>query len=289
MKWMALAVLWGTSALAGAPDAGVLASRPFRVVVPSKLDPVHPERSPGTPLVVLLHGLGATAASQDAYFKMSALAEERGFLLALPDGTVNARGLRFWNATDACCGFGATVDDVAYLTAVIHDVQARFPVDPKRIFLVGHSNGGFMALRLACERSELIAGIVSVAGAAWSNPAKCRAKTPVSVLQVHGTLDATIKYAGGKLMKATQPGAEATISQWAAKNTCSGKRLESAGGDLDLVAELAGAETQRESISGCPEGAAVELWRIRGGPHIPPFNPSWAAAIYDWLMAHPKP
>ena len=283
MKWMALAVFSVTSALAGEPDAGVLASRPFRVVVPSS--PVPAERMP---LLVLLHGLGATAASQDAYFKMSALAEERGFLLALPDGTVNARGMRFWNATDACCAFGATVDDVAYLTAVIHDVQARFPVDPKRIFVVGHSNGGFMALRLACERSELIAGVVSIAGAAWSDPAKCTPRSAVSVLQVHGTLDTTIKYAGGKVMKATQPGAEATIAQWAAKNRCTGKRIPAVGGELDLVAELPGAETQREAVAGCPEGTSVELWRIRGGPHIPAFNSAWAGAIYDWLMAHPK-
>ncbi len=146
-----------------------------------------------------------------------------------------------------------------------------------------------MALRMACERSELIAGVISVAGAAWSDASKCTPNKPVSVLQVHGTLDGTIKYSGGKLRAATQPGAEGTVFQWAARNGCSGKRLESAGSELDLIADVAGAETQREAIAGCPEGTGLELWRIRGGPHVPQFNASWAAVAYDWLLAHPKP
>jgi polyhydroxybutyrate depolymerase len=40
---------------------------------------------------------------------------------------------------------------VAYLGAVIDDVAAHYTVDPKRFFVIGHSNGGFMAHRLACE------------------------------------------------------------------------------------------------------------------------------------------
>ena len=88
-----------------------------------------------------------------------------GFLYAFPDGTRDRLGNRFWNASDACCDlFQSGVDDVAYLTAVIDDMSARFHVDAKRIHLVGHSNGGFMSHRYACDRAERVAAFVSLAG-----------------------------------------------------------------------------------------------------------------------------
>lgn len=277
---------------AGVADAGpyvadpLIVARPFATVVP-----VGYARGTPTPLVVLLHGFTATAATQDAYFKLSALAQTRTFLLALPDGTVDGAGQHFWNATDACCAFGQTVDDVAYLTAVIHDLQARFSVDPKRIFLVGHSNGAFMSHRMACDRSELIAGIVALAGDVWADTARCNPTGPVNVLQVHGTLDAVIQYNGGVALagQPPYPAAETSVATWAAKNHCTGTQLEPIGGDLDLVTDLVFSETQRENFTGCPDGAAAELWRIRGGSHIPLFNEGWANTIYTWLSAHPKP
>ena len=278
---------------AGVPDAGpyvadpLITARPFATVVPVGYAAGTP-----TPLVVLLHGYTATAAEQDAYFHLSDLAQQRTFLLALPDGTVDSTGQHFWNATDACCAFGnSMVDDVAYLTAVIHDMQARFSVDPKRIFLVGHSNGAFMSHRMACERADLIAGIVSLAGAVWADTARCNPAGPVNVLQVHGTLDAVIAYGGGTALAGQPPfpGAETTVATWAAKNQCTASMRTSIGGDLDLVTDLPFAETQREGFMGCPRGAAAELWRIRGGSHVPVFNADWANTLYTWLSAHPKP
>src|SRR5205814_3467937 len=104
-----------------------------------------------TPLLILLHGYTASGAQQEMYFKLGPVANAQGFLYAIPDGTVDGAGNRFWNATDACCNyFGSAVDDVAYLGAIMDDVGTRYNVDPKPIFVVGHSNGGFMAHRLAC-------------------------------------------------------------------------------------------------------------------------------------------
>jgi polyhydroxybutyrate depolymerase len=276
---------------AGAADAGpyvpdpLITARPYANVVPVGYAAGTP-----TPLVVLLHGYTASGATQEAYFRLTAVAQARTFLLALPDGT-GATGSQFWNATDACCGFGQTVDDVAYLTAVIRDMQARYSVDAKRIFLVGHSNGGFMSHRMACDRSELIAGIVSLAGAVWADTARCTPSSPVNVLQVHGTLDAVIQYGGGVALagQPPYPGAETTVRTWATKNQCTGSMLEGIGGDLDLVADVPFSETQRQRFTGCPAGAAAELWRIRGGSHVPAFNGDWANTLYTWLQAHPKP
>lgn len=261
--------------------------RPYRWKVPRDYRDDQP-----TPLLILLHGFTADGWMQDVYFRLSALADERNFLYAYPDGTRNLAGLRFWNATDACCDYeGRGIDDVAYISAIIDDLEYQYNVDPKRIFLVGHSNGGFMAHRMACDVSHRIAGIVSLAGGVWKDITRCNPTEPVAVLQVHGTLDVVIPYLGGSpgivpLLPAA-PGAKETVRHWAAFNGChpglTDERMR-----MDLDWSLLGRETKVERHLLC-EGGAAELWSIRGGSHIPAFRSRWADAVYDFLMAHPKP
>jgi polyhydroxybutyrate depolymerase len=259
------------------PDAGV--RDPLVVVAPKKLPK-------SVPLIVLIHGLGSSSAIIDSYFKLSSLVEERGFILAIPNGTMGPKGLA-WNGTDVCCSFGQEWDDVGYLVAVIRDLQARYPIDAKRIFLVGHSNGGFMSHRMACEHPELIAGFVSLAGSNWSDPAKCTPKEPVNVLQVHGTKDPLIKYEGGPRRGFVHPGAEGSLAIWAMRNGCKGALVPKKK-ELDLESEIKGPETEVLAYEGCSASGATELWRMREGGHLPKFTAAWAPSIVDWLLAHPK-
>jgi polyhydroxybutyrate depolymerase len=261
-------------------EAGPLMSRPYKYKVPSRYDASKP-----TPLVVMLHGLSASGELNELILRLAPLSESRTFLYAFPDGTKNPLGIRFWNATDFCCNFfGSTVDDVAYITAVIDDMASRYNVDRRRVFLVGHSNGGYMAHRMACDRSSRIAGIVSLAGAQWKDATRCRPTDKVSVLQVHGTLDTLVGFGGGPLY----PSAKDTVATWANRNGCLG-RLTYGGKRVDLDSLVPGAETKIEEYTGCAASGAVELWTIEGGSHVPAFTPYWAGAIYDFLMAHPKP
>jgi polyhydroxybutyrate depolymerase len=215
------------------------------------------------------------------------------FFYAAPDGTTNPAGLEFWNATDACCNFyGSTVDDVAYLTAVIQDMQARYPIDPKRIFIVGHSNGGFMAHRMACDRASMIAAILSLAGAQWENPANCAPSEPVTVVELHGTADTTIAYGGGTIAQGDGglvafPSAPQTVATWASKNGCS-TVITDAGPTYNFDQLIPGNQTTVERYSDCPMGD-VELWSILGGPHIPDLGGDWPGAPLGFLLAHPKP
>jgi polyhydroxybutyrate depolymerase len=235
--------------------------------------------------VLVLHGYGASGRQQAEYFGLLADAEEHGYLLAYPDGLIDPRGSRFWNATDACCNFyGRAVDDVAYLGAVLDDVATRYTVDPRRVFVIGHSNGGFMAHRLACDIGGRLAAVISMAGATWRNPASCPAPAAVHVLQVHGDADQTILYAGS----IAYPSAADTVATWAQKNRCTGP-LEVLGPELDLDAGVTGAETRLEGYAGCPPGGAADLWTIEGGAHIPGLGPSWADAAWEYFTAHPKP
>ena len=274
-----------TTSEAGPDGATLVTDRPYGFKVPRDYDATKP-----TPLVILLHAYGATGATQDNYFKLGNLADAKTFLFAYPDGTLDSQRKRFWNADDACCDFYKTgIDDVAYARAIIDDISSRYNVDPKRIFIVGHSSGGFMAHRLACELSSRVAGIVSLAGAVWSEAAKCQPSAPVAVLEVHGDADQTVLYVGGQLATTMQPypGARKTVATWAQNNGCSGALIPT-GRTLDLDTTLLGAETKVEAASGCT-GGAVELWTIQGGEHIPTLQTSWAETIYGFLAAHPKP
>jgi polyhydroxybutyrate depolymerase len=258
--------------------------RPYEVFVPTSYD-----ASTAVPLVVLLHGYTSNGDLQAAYFGMQPVAEERGFLLVHPDGTVDARGDQFWNATDACCNFmEATVDDSAFLAAVIDDIQQTYAVDPKRIYFVGHSNGGFMSYRMACDHADKVAAVASLAGATFDDASACQPSEPVSVVQIHGTDDPVIGYDGGDIFGNLFPSATATVGTWAAYDGCA-STLQRTGTALDLDVDLADAETEVAQHSECPDGIAVELWTVQGGAHSPNLSPAFARSVIDFLLAHPKP
>jgi polyhydroxybutyrate depolymerase len=264
------------------PD--LVVARPYQVHVP-------PDLAPGRPaaLVLLLHGYGASGAQQSAYFGFADLAATRGAIVAYPDGTVDPAGRRFWNATDACCDLYASgVDDVAYLTAVLDDLERRFAVDPRRVYVVGHSNGAFMAHRLACELAPRVAGIAALAGDVWDDASRCRPAAAVAVLQVHGDRDLVVPYSGGQIAgtQGAIPSAAESVATWASLNGCTGG-LTAAGERLDLDVLLAGAETRIDRFACTAAGA--ELWTIEGGGHIPVLRtPEWGDAILSWLEAHAR-
>lgn len=258
--------------------------RPVTVHVPPGLDPAQP-----APLVLLLHGFGASGLVQEFIFRLEPLADERGFLYAHPDGTVGADDRRFWNATDACCDFGMTgVDDVAYLTGLVEEIGKHHPVDPKRVYFVGHSNGGYMSHRMACDRAEMVAAIGSLAGATWLDPSKCAPSEPVAALQIHGTADDTVLYEGENMGGFGYPSAAGTVEAWAKLDGCT--LSPEAGAAMDLDATIAGEETSvAKYATGCKPGGAAELWTITGGGHVPGLGTEFAPRLVDWLLAHAKP
>lgn len=271
---------------AGAPR------RPPEVYVP----PDHDSRTP-LPLVILLHGYQSSSDKVEQYFDLQPAATRTGFIYVRPNGSKDRSGDQFWNATDACCDLtGTGVDDSAYLAQLIADLKARYRVDPRRVYLVGHSNGGFMAYRMACDHADSIAAIVSLAGAMTADPRRCTPSTPVSVLEVHGTADDLIQYAGGSIRGHEFPAASVTVKDWARLDRCAAVPTEQPA--LDVIGRpdirsstppLAGAETSVLAYPRCAATTTVELWTIRGGGHIPGLTPRFTAEVIDFLLAHPKP
>jgi polyhydroxybutyrate depolymerase len=258
-------------------------ARPVTLGLPASIQPG--ERYP---LVLVLHGYGATGALQASYLGLGALGTDPGAFVLAPNGTQNGTGQRFWDASPACCNAtGTPVDDVAYLGGLLDAVMADWPVDPARVVVIGHSNGGFMAFRLACERADVVTAIADLAGAAVSGGLACAPSRSVSVLHVHGDADGTIPYAGGSVGGATFPGAETSVATWAGLDGCGTTWTD--GSALSFAADVPGAETATRSADGCPPGVDVELWRVQGGSHVPLLEAGAGRAMVDWMLARPRP
>ena len=270
-------------------DAGVVpgtvtigtAERPARMVVPPQHD-----GATQLPLVVLLHGYGASATVQDAYFGTTRLARELGFYLILPDGTEDTGGSRFWNA-GACCDFGGVdVDDIGYLTGLLDEAEARVPVDTDRVYFMGHSNGAFMSYRMACSLADRVTAVAALAGTeATTEP--CEPSRPVSILHIHGTADATIGYTGGMVGGAPYLSADDAIAAWQMRDACDAA-MSTSGGTRDYDAAVVGEETTVTTWSSCAPGTAVELWRMEGSGHIPGLGGATGGAsraLLEWLLA----
>lgn len=265
--------------------------RPASVYVPSAAS------NEALPLVMLLHGFGSTSSELEGVMKFGGLAESKKFLLCFPEGTKDRNGLQFWNASEACCdGFDTDVDDSGYLRGLIEVIGTRFPLDRKRVYAVGHSNGGFMAYRLACEHSDLIAAIASLMGMTTARPGGCFPSQPVNILHVHGSADSLVQYDGGLGLSFSWPtalspfpGALESIALWAGYNGCADATTDTdASLKLDLTVGSA-LDTVVTQYAKSPPGGAVELWTIRGGEHRPTVSPVFVGSVVDWLLAHPKP
>lgn len=266
-----------------ASDVVYAGERPFTLVVPTTYQSGTP-----APLLIALHGYTSESPYAESYFALGKVADEKGILTVYPSGSKDSNGYLFWNATPACCNFdSSTVDDEAYLLSIIDSVSKDYSVDPARVYIAGHSNGGFMAHRMACNHSDRIAAIASLAGATYSNTQSCKPTSPVSVLQIHGTIDAVISYTGGYLFNNAYPSARKTIDLWGKLNQC-GKKPYRVLPRLDLDRKLAGAETTVLRYKGCKTGANSELWTINKGKHSPELSDKFAESVISYLLAHPK-
>ena len=247
---------------------------------------VPPAAREGRPLPVILnfHGGGGNAEGQQKYSRMDALADAEGFLAVYPDGTGRMSGrLLTWNA-GTCCAYSAAnnVDDVGFTLVLLTDLEARQPVDRRRVYATGLSNGAMMAWRLAVEASDRIAAIAPVAGAKVlkaGGPAR-----PVPVMHFHSVDDPRALYAGGlgppfpmTTLQVFHSAVEPTIRDWAATIGCPT--------DARVTAELTGKAGSREAghtatryvWAPCREGAEVILWKFTGTGHV------WPGGLQDYF------
>ncbi len=270
------------------PDAGETVmlgeawQRPARLRIPSSYDGEAP-----LPLLLLLHGYTSTSARQDEYMGFSRHIDTDRYLLLLPEGRRDRSGAQFWNATDACCDiYKVGGDDVSYLVGLIGEAQGAYAIDAERVWVIGHSNGGFMSYRLACDGAP-IAAIVSLAGSEFADGSVCEDASPLRVLQIHGDQDQIIDIDGTASLGPGLggfPSALEVVERWARRGGC--ELSPEAGVRQDLDRFLPEEDTVvLVYASGCEAGAGAELWTIVGGSHIPALRADFAEQVVGWLMS----
>ncbi len=222
------------------------------------------EASGPKPFVLWLHGYGADPARLRAALHLPELAAERDFAWSAPSGLMDSRKRRFWNA-GACCNYDNNpADDVARLSNILAHAKVDPRIDPARIYVVGFSNGGFMAHRLACESSVGIAGFASLAGAGPPASKTCSPAGPTAAIHVHGDADVTVRMLGGSVFDDPRLGVHApvstTMTEWSVRNHCTGQESTK----ISLLAKP--LDTTVLTYKGCV--APVQLWTLAGGGHL---------------------
>ncbi len=228
---------------------GVGWRRDYLAYVPASYD-----GTSAVPLVVSMHGFASSAEKSKAKTGWDTLADEKGFIVVYP----NAKRLA-WNAQGECCGVGSQ-NDVKFLRDVVADVKGNANIVSDEIYAVGHSNGGSMAHRLACEAADLFAGAGPTSyGIAGGNDqveiiANCNPSEPLPVIHFHGDNDDSISYTDGMY---DSLGAQDSLDAWAVVQDC----------ETESSTETLSANTSCETHSSCNGGVKVSMCTVAGGTH----------------------
>ena len=257
------------------PNYTVGGDRPVTVNLPDTL--ANP-----APLLILLHSASTSGAHQENYMHLGPVAKKNGLIYIAPDGMTNPEGKRFWNASKSCCNrYKQEVDDVAYINSLIDEISKKTPVDPHRIYLIGHSNGAFMSFTFACKTNK-VAAIVAIAGA-MDTDSDCTPSTPVSLLNIHGTADKTIKVTGGVMNNFPYTSATKTVKTIASVNKCSNP----ATSKKDFEPTIKGTETTVINYA-CNTHTHLQFWKISNGSHSPKLPTDFAEQVISFLLKQSK-
>ncbi|MBW2437552.1 MAG: esterase [Deltaproteobacteria bacterium] len=224
------------------------------------------------PLLLVLHGGGGTNRGMLRLTnrRFNELADRDGFIVVYPQGFDKS-----WNdgRPDKISGAQRNgVDDVGFLRALIEDMINRYPIDAKRIFVTGISNGGLMSYQLGCSLPDIIRAIAPVTAQIPAAIAPlCRSESAVSLAVFNGTADPLVPYNGGQITVLGRPrgavlSTDETIRIWRRKNRCNPEAVIT---ELPDVADD-GTRVTKIEYSRCKNESKVVLYRIEGGGHAWP-------------------
>lgn len=220
------------------------------------------------PLVVVLHGGGGRALQVARYTGFVDQAIKSRFAVMFPQGVK-----RRWN-DGRRVNRSPKTDDVGFLRAAVQRIlRKNRQIESRRVFFTGISNGGFMSMRIACDASDLVAGVAAVT-AQFNGPLsrRCTAARPVPVLMMNGTADPLVPYNGGSVggrffSRGVAASTDATAAFWRRRNGCATQGTVTRLPDVD---KSDGVTTVRTAWTACQTGAPVVLYKLIGGGHTWP-------------------
>lgn len=211
------------------------------------------------PILIALHGGLGNGRYVARQTRLIDSVDRDKFIGVFPDGKHS-----HWNDGRSTTSSGP--DDVAFLRELITMVAQKWRGDPARVFVAGISNGGMMALRMACDASDVVTAIgVVVANMPADLVGRCRPTRPMPMVLFNGTRDPINPWSGGSVATSPlldTPGGQVvsamdTLDFWAQRDGCG----------LPVVDNIDGTEVKRHTSANCQSGSEVTLYEIVGGGH----------------------
>jgi len=241
------------------------------------------------PLVFVLHGGSSSASAiweSDFGRSWTALADEHGFILILPEGRSDPGdpSQHHWNDCRTDLNNADAIsseDDVGFIGHLIDLAANRADIDPLRIYVTGASNGGMMTYRLAMQLGDRLAA----AGAIIANlpdPSECPFEAaPIPILIMNGTADPVIPYSGGCVAgpacdRGSVRSTDASVSFWVGENGASTTPDQVA---LPDVVASDHSTVTKFTYRGGATGKDVVFYRVDGGGHQTPGHAPILASV----------
>lgn len=243
-------------------------TRTYLIYVPSSYN-----KNEKTPLVFSLHGGGSNATEQMGLNDLTSVADKENFIVVFP----NALGSNWNDGRTNTIDKSGNSDDVGFIKLIIEKLSQWISIDASKIYSTGISNGGMMSIRLACDAADTFAAIAPVAASLPEElKAICSPTTPISVLEIQGTGDPLVSYAGGVIHglagrttsdRGVLLSATDSINFWTSFNKCSGAPKISNFPDTVTTDGTTSSESLYET---CQAGTQVGLITVTGGGHTWP-------------------
>ncbi|PJZ84235.1 alpha/beta hydrolase family esterase [Leptospira harrisiae] len=219
------------------------------------------------PLLFVLHGGGGDMEiqSNEDYYHQISKSEENGHIVVFPNGYSKYKSgkIATWNAGNCCAeARDKKIDDVGFIKEILNHTTKQLHIDKSKVYSTGMSNGAMMTYRLACEMTDKLSAIATVAGT--DNTISCNPSKPISVLHIHAKDDDKVLFHGGagnsfkdRSLVTDFVSVPKSISKWVTFNQCNPtpKRvLEEPGVTCDEYNE-------------CKDGVKVKLCVTENGGH----------------------
>jgi poly(hydroxyalkanoate) depolymerase family esterase len=227
---LSLAILASFTSLSFADNINVNGtSRNMLVYAPKNIEK-------NRPLIIQMHGYNQDAGYQKNAAKWEPVADTGRFVVVFPNGQNRA-----WDTGGD--------KDLNFIKAIINEMNNKYGIDKKRVYVSGFSMGGMMSYVVANKMSDQIAAIAPVSGGGGPSSAK----RAMPIIHTHGTTDDVVNYNN----------TVNTLKQWVPFNKCSSNSKVT----KPYPASKPGSAASLEVWSGCSDGVEIRLLTIAGKGH----------------------
>jgi polyhydroxybutyrate depolymerase len=254
-------------------------ARTYIVFAPAVTAPMSASTAP-LPLVVILHGLGATPLFEAERTDFAPLAGHDEAIVVYPAGVDQE-----WSVGNGCCtrpkATVPDVDDVAFVSAVVASAEKSYSIDKTRVYLVGYSAGGKLASKIACAGGSPFVAVATYGAVPVTTCSSKGSKLPVLIAD--GTADTALPYVGGPRRAPPIPSIASVVTLWKTRDGCPQEGTTSTPGPAVTITTWS-----------CAGSTTVSQVDYPGHDHTWPNStnePAYAygaTVIWAWLIAqHP--